>query len=258
MDASDKKIIYYLLKDGRTPQRKIASSIGISAQALNYRMTKLIDDGILKKFVLRVHPNFYGKRNGFAAFIGDGKYNGDVVSKFHCLEKINLYEFDGQGLDEVESKIENAVRVLGEPIMKYIPPQRNPGINVGDLDKNILEILRKDPRIKLSDIAQGLGVPYMTAKRRLDLMKSKGMASVVPLVDLSRGDIVIFSIFSRKFSILNPVLEDYSLFVISDEENGIFVCYSDNLSNAKGAITRVRDIDSEAEVMIIYEYEFFH
>ena len=258
MDASDKKIIYYLLKDGRTPQRKIASSIGISAQALNYRMTKLIDDGILKKFVLRVHPNFYGKRNGFAAFIGDGKYNGDVVSKFHCLEKINLYEFDGQGLDEVESKIENAVRVLGEPIMKYIPPQRNPGINVGDLDKNILEILRKDPRIKLSDIAQGLGVPYMTAKRRLDLMKSKGMASVVPLVDLSRGDIVIFSIFSKKFSILNPVLEDYSLFVISDEENGIFVCYSDNLSNAKGAITRVRDIDSEAEVMIIYEYEFFH
>ncbi len=258
MDASDKKIIYYLLKDGRTPQRKIASSIGISAQALNYRMTKLIDDGILKKFVLRVHPNFYGKRNGFAAFIGDGKYNGDVVSKFHCLEKINLYEFDGQGLDEVESKIENAVRVLGEPIMKYIPPQRNPGINVGDLDKNILEILRKDPRIKLSDIAQDLGVPYMTAKRRLDLMKSKGMASVVPLVDLSRGDIVIFSIFSRKFSILNPVLEDYSLFVISDEENGIFVCYSDNLSNAKGAITRVRDIDSEAEVMIIYEYEFFH
>ena len=258
MDASDKKIIYYLLKDGRTPQRKIASSIGISAQALNYRMTKLIDDGILKKFVLRVHPNFYGKRNGFAAFIGDGKYNGDVVSKFHCLEKINLYEFDGQGLDEVESKIENAVRVLGEPIMKYIPPQRNPGINVGDLDKNILEILRKDPRIKLSDIAQDLGVPYMTAKRRLDLMKSKGMASVVPLVDLSRGDIVIFSIFSKKFSILNPVLEDYSLFVISDEENGIFVCYSDNLSNAKGAITRVRDIDSEAEVMIIYEYEFFH
>ena len=258
MDASDKKIIYYLLKDGRTPQRKIASSIGISAQALNYRMTKLIDDGILKKFVLRVHPNFYGKRNGFAAFIGDGKYNGDVVSKFHCLEKINLYEFDGQGQDEVESKIENAVRVLGEPIMKYIPPQRNPGINVGELDKNILEILRKDPRIKLSDIAQDLGVPYMTAKRRLDLMKSKGMASVVPLVDLSRGDIVIFSIFSRKFSILNPVLEDYSLFVISDEENGIFVCYSDNLANAKGAITRVRDIDSEAEVMIIYEYEFFH
>jgi DNA-binding Lrp family transcriptional regulator len=142
--------------------------------------------------------------------------------------------------------------------MKYIPPQRNPGINVGELDKNILEILRKDPRIKLSDIAQDLGVPYMTAKRRLDLMKSKGMASVVPLVDLSRGDIVIFSIFSRKFSILNPVLEDYSLFVISDEENGIFVCYSDNLANAKGAITRVRDIDSEAEVMIIYEYEFFH
>jgi DNA-binding Lrp family transcriptional regulator len=258
MDASDKKIIYYLLKDGRTPQRKIASSIGISAQALNYRMTKLMDDGILKRFVLRVHPNFYGKRNGFAAFIGDGKYTGDVVSKFHCLEKINLYEFDGQGLDEVESKIDSAVKVLGEPIMKYIPPSRNLGINVGDLDKSILEILRKDPRIKLSDIAQDLGVPYMTAKRRLDLMKSKGLASVVPLVDLSKGDIVIFSIFSRKFSILNPVLEDYSLFVISDEENGIFVCYSDNLSNAKGAINRVRDIDSEAEVMIIYEYEFYH
>lgn len=258
MDAEDKKIIYYLLKDGRMPQRKIASSIGISAQALNYRMKKLIDDGILKKFVLRVHPNFYGRRNGFAAFIGDGKYDGDVVSKFHCLEKINLYEFDGIGLDEVESKIDNAVKVLGEPIMKYIPPPIDSEITPGNLDKGILEILKKDPRIKLSDIAQELGVPYMTAKRRLDLMKSRGLASVVPLVDLSRGDIVIFSLFSKKFSILKPLLEDYSLFFVSDEEKGIFVCYSDNLSNAKAAITRVRDIDSEAEVMIIYEYEFFH
>lgn len=258
MDASDKKIIYYLLKDGRTPQRKIASSIGISAQALNYRMSKLIDGGILRKFVLRVHPNFYGRRNGFAAFIGDGKYSGDVVSKFHCLEKINLYEFDGNSLEEVESKIEGAMKVLGEPIMKYIPPARNPGINVGTLDTKILDILRKDPRIKLSEMAQELGVPYMTAKRRLDLMKSRGLASVVPLVDLSKGDIVIFSIFSTKFSILNPVLADYSLFVISDEENGIFVCYSDNLSIAKGAITRVREIDPEVEVMIIYEYEFYH
>jgi DNA-binding Lrp family transcriptional regulator len=257
MEASDKKIIYFLLKDGRTPQRKIASSIGISAQALNYRMTKLIENGILKRFVLRIHPNFYGKMNGFAAFIGDGKYNGDVVSKFHCLEKINIYEFDGQGLEEVESKIKNAVNVLGEPIMKYIPQPRNLGIQAGDLDKRILEIMKKDPRIKISDIAQKLGLSYTIVKRRLDLMKSKGLASVVPLVDLSRGDIVIFSIFSRKFSILKPLLDDYSLFVVSDKENGIFVCYSDNLSNAKGAITRVRDSDSEAEVMIIYEYEFY-
>ena len=257
MDASDKKIIYYLLKDGRTPQRKIASSLGISTQALNYRMSKLIDEGILRKFVLRVHPNFYGRRNGFAAFIGDCKYDGEVTLKFHCLEKINLYEFDGNGLEEVETKIESAMKVLGEPIMKYIPPARNDNINIGSLDTKILDILRKDPRIKLSDIAQALDVPYMTAKRRLDLMKSKGLASVIPVVDLSKSDIVIFSIFTTKFGILNPVLVDYSLFVVSGEENGLFLCYSDNLSNAKAAIARIREIDPEAEVMIIYEYEFY-
>ena len=52
--------------------------------------------------MLRVHPNFYGRRNGFAAFIGDCQYAGEVTLKFHCLEKINLYEFDGNGLEEVE------------------------------------------------------------------------------------------------------------------------------------------------------------
>ncbi len=45
--------------------------------------------------------------------------------------------------------------------------------------------------------------------------------------------------------------------MVSGEENGLFLCYSDNLSNAKAAIARIREIDPEAEVMIIYEYEFY-
>ncbi|WP_083705244.1 Lrp/AsnC family transcriptional regulator [Cuniculiplasma divulgatum] len=54
MDTVDKKILFSLLKDGRTPQRQIAKEIGISAQTLNYRMTKMIEDGIIVGFIVHI------------------------------------------------------------------------------------------------------------------------------------------------------------------------------------------------------------
>ena len=42
MDVTDKRILFSILKDGRIAQRKIAMDVGISAQALNYRLSRLI------------------------------------------------------------------------------------------------------------------------------------------------------------------------------------------------------------------------
>ncbi|WP_075057027.1 winged helix-turn-helix transcriptional regulator [Thermogymnomonas acidicola] len=73
MDRIDKGILSQLLRDGRTTQRQMAENLGISAQALNYRLNRLMSEGVVRGgFKLHVTPKFYGGEGEFfAAFNGD-------------------------------------------------------------------------------------------------------------------------------------------------------------------------------------------
>ncbi|WP_252897151.1 Lrp/AsnC family transcriptional regulator, partial [Metallosphaera hakonensis] len=68
MDETDRKIIFYLLKDGRISQNKLARLLNISSPSINDRFRKLLVGGIIKGFKLFVNPNMYGKYFMYAAF----------------------------------------------------------------------------------------------------------------------------------------------------------------------------------------------
>ncbi len=257
MDLVDKKIIFSLLKDGRISQRQIAANVGISAQSLSYRMNKLLADGVIKRFVLHVNPILEGKVEGFAAFKSDREYEGDVFSVVKCLEEITLYGFRGKEFHDVEKQIEEAEKHLGKPVMKYIPPSPAIGMNLNNNDLKLIEFLRDDPRMSITDLASKLGLPYMTVKRRLNLMMKNRLVGIIAELDLTGGDVVIFSIFSRKANDVTPVLAPSSIFAIRDSEAGVFMCYSETLLAARENISRVRKVDPEADVMILYEYRFY-
>ena len=77
MDIIDKRILFYLLKDGRISQRRIASLLNLTPASLNYRFKKLIDSGILKGFKLYINPNFQGKYQIFIAYKNYNDINAD-------------------------------------------------------------------------------------------------------------------------------------------------------------------------------------
>lgn len=257
MDLVDKKILFNVLKDGRISQRQIAINVGISAQALSYRMSKLLSDGVIRRFVLHVSPLLEGKVEGFAAFKSDKEYGGDVFSVVKCLEEITLYGFRGNEYGDVEKQIAEAEKHLGKTVMKYIPPAGNLGMNLNMNDLRIIELLRGDPRMSITDLATKLDLPYMTAKRRLNLMMKNRLIGIIAELDLTGGDVVIFSIFSRKVNEVTPILVPSAIFAIRDSEAGVFMCYSETLFAARENISRVRKVDPDADVMILYEYRFF-
>lgn len=51
LDIKDKKIIYELEKNARQPASQLAKSVEISQQAVGQRLKKLVDSGVIKKFV---------------------------------------------------------------------------------------------------------------------------------------------------------------------------------------------------------------
>ncbi len=257
MDQVDKKILFNLLRDGRVSQRQIAQNVGISAQALGYRMNKLISDGVIKGYSLIVSPLLDGKVEGFAAFKSDREYQGEVSSITKCLEEITLYGFRGDRVEDVERKIAEAGKELGEPVMKYIPPTGQVGMNLNSNDYEIIKLLREDPRMSVTDIASKLDLPYMTVKRRMNLLIKNRLIGVVSQIDLSGGNVVIYSIFSHAVNALSQLLEPQTIFVIRDTTAGVLFCYSENLRAAKESISRVRSVDKDADVMVLYDYQFF-
>jgi DNA-binding Lrp family transcriptional regulator len=257
MDQVDKKILFNLLKDGRVSQRQIAQNVGISAQALGYRINKLIADGVIKGYSLIVSPILDGKVEGFAAFKSDKEYTGEVSSVTKCLEEITLYGFRGEKVEDVEKKIAEAGKELGEPVMKYIPPTGQIGMNLNSNDREIIKLLRQDPRMSVTDIAAKLDLPYMTVKRRMNLLLKNRLIGVVSQIDLSGGDVVIYSIFSHQVNALSQLLEPQTIFMIRDATAGVLFCYSENLRAAKESISRVRTVDRDADVMVLYDYQFF-
>lgn len=256
MDSIDKRVILSLLRNARTPQRRVAEDLGISAQALNYRMARLKESGIIKRYSLHVNPAVYGMKSGFAAFRNDTYESASVASRFRCFEEITIYEFTAAEDRDLDDEIRKAVDAMGEPVMRYIPEPRTIGMRIGDADRRIIDALKSDPRMASADIAKLLELSPGVVRKRLDLMEKNRVISVIAEVDLTRIDSVLYSVISGNVNTLFPAIPDQLIFAIADRDNGILVCYSDNLGQAKQTIERMRKIDPDAEVMVVYDYEF--
>lgn len=95
IDAIDRKILLYLVKNARMPFLEIARECGISGAAIHQRVKKLDDAGILKGSRFEVDP----KKLGFdvCAFIGmrvsDPSKNHELVKRLMEIPEITECHF---------------------------------------------------------------------------------------------------------------------------------------------------------------------
>ncbi|MBB5254807.1 winged helix-turn-helix transcriptional regulator [Sulfurisphaera ohwakuensis] len=255
MDLIDKRILFYFLRDGRISQRQIASLLGLTPASLNYRFKKLMDDGILKGFKLYINPNFYGKIQIYIAFKNYNDLDGEFISfKLKCLEWLNVYGVQAKDNIELKDRLSYMAKQLGDPVLSYFPLQSL--FKPSNLDIKIVEELKKDPRIQPVDIAEKLGVNSKIVEKHIRYLRHRGLILVVPEIELGKTDIVIFSMFSNKIEDISIVLQDCKIWQFTDGYAGITVCYADNMERARKYISAAREVDKDADVMIIYDYIF--
>jgi len=253
MDGIDKKIIISLFKDGRISQRKIAEDVNLSATSLNYRFNKLIEDGVIRSFKLTVNPNFYNKYYAFVSFKNEKDFNAPFINvKVKCLEELNVYRIQGESYNDLTDKISTMAKELGDPKMTYIPAQTP--VKPSGVDIEIVKELLKNPRAEPSDLAKVINIPTKTIQRRINALIGKDAIKVIPIVDLSRADIVVFAVFSKIVTKLS-MLDSCKFLSFVEGERGLTVCAVENIKVAEGYVKKVREIDNEAEVMIATEYD---
>lgn len=255
MDIADKRILFYLLKDGRISQRKIASMLNLTPASVNYKFKRLAEAQILKGFRLYVNPNFYGKTQLFIAFKNHKDFDSDWISfKLKCLEWLNVYGVSASSSAELKDRVSYMTKELGDSVMSYFPAQSL--VKPSKLDEKIIEELKVAPRLPSSDIAEKIGISSKLVEKRIRYLRHRGMILVVPLIDLGKADIVIFSLFSKEIEEISNILQECKIWQFSDGYAGITVCYADNMEKAKQYINSARQVDKDADVMIIYDYVF--
>ena len=60
LDAKDRKILDLVQRDGKLPQAQIAKRVGLSAAAVNERLRKLENAGVIRRYAALVDPKAVG------------------------------------------------------------------------------------------------------------------------------------------------------------------------------------------------------
>ncbi|WMT50554.1 MAG: winged helix-turn-helix transcriptional regulator [Ferroplasma sp.] len=255
MDYTDSRIIFRLLKNPRESLSSIASDLDISAQDMNYRVKKIKEDGIIKRYMLHVNPAVYGKNSLYLAFQNDKTYPGSVSSIIKCLEKIVVYGFSGTE-DELHQRKKDMEDSLGTPVMEYRPKAFTGNSLVSPLDLQIINVLRNDPMKKSPDISRILDVKSSTVEKRIDRLRENKLISIIPKLDLSKINIVILGIFTTRPETIEKELDE-SFFVVNDRVSGISLSIEKDIYSANSIIQKIKKIDKNIETMVIYDYDFF-
>jgi Lrp/AsnC family transcriptional regulator for asnA, asnC and gidA len=79
LDSTDKKLLDLLQNDAKLPYSKLAKKLGISSSGVHKRIKRLMEAGVIKRFVAIVNLQVIGKK--LKAFIG-------VATEPGCCSKV--------------------------------------------------------------------------------------------------------------------------------------------------------------------------
>jgi len=98
LDAMDRKLLSMLQEDAKLPYAKLAKKLGISSSGVHKRIKRLIDAGVVRRFVAVLDPQVIGKK--LKAFIGVSTAPGtcrDVIARLSKRpEVLEIHEVAGE------------------------------------------------------------------------------------------------------------------------------------------------------------------
>ncbi|MCI0504060.1 Lrp/AsnC family transcriptional regulator [Candidatus Micrarchaeota archaeon] len=216
MDAVDLELLYHLDIDSRKPIKRIAARIGEHSEKINYRLNRLIREGVIKRCYAEVNPwkVGYSSFKVYLQFQSVDKQKIDEMFAYLCNECnvswavsclgrwdmiIEVLAKDRHEFYAIYSRFHKrfSERILCKEIgvtlemtflnKKWLCPER-PAVSISAMtgtperltdekDLAILRRLTKNCREPVKSMAAGLGLPPTTVSQRIRNMSKK---SVIP------------------------------------------------------------------------------
>ena len=210
MDISDLRLMERLLRNSRTPYRELAEKLGLSVQAVHRRIQALVEEGVIHRFTAHLSVPYLGAVPVYVSGQSTSNSLDAVLERLKAGESIELVTTAAgnmiftQSLLRSISELEGHVEfVKGAAAMPDPLPVGIEGINqVGDqasvraprrsvelttLDYRMVNVLHRDSRLAVADIAGELGVSAKTVTRRMDRMVEAGAVEFTVQVQIGAG-----------------------------------------------------------------------
>ena len=90
IDSKDRKILAWVQRDGKLPQAEIAKRVGLSAAAVNERLKKLENAGVIRRYVALLDPQAVGASvTAFVeVFIEHPRYEAAFIAKARAMDEV--------------------------------------------------------------------------------------------------------------------------------------------------------------------------
>ncbi len=255
MDDWDNAILFNILKNPRGRLSDFAQGTSLSDQDVHYRLKRIRENKILEKYMLHLNPKIFGNQAFYMAFATDVTFPGEVDSIIKCFEKLTVYGISGNE-ESLNKKIEELKSYLGNPVMEYSPKPDSVPIQLSNLDSFILKVLSRDPMTPTNIIAKESEKKVKQIESRLDYMEKHNVYNIIPKINLSRVNLVIVAFFSNNVEELIDGI-DQELVILRDSISGLVLIFQQNLANAKTVVNKIKHIDNNLDVMIVYDYNFY-
>ena len=176
MDKLDMKILNLLLDNCRESDRQIGKKIGISGSAIKSRIQKMVKNGIIEKFTLKIEPPVLGYNLFY--IVVTGQEEEAILQQVNLIGKPFLVVPCIGGItvcgivvsENVEQKINLAKNLMKDVRVLSIFQAESPNIssNLTRTDLEIIDELIKNPRAQIDEIAKLTKLSNKTVTRSIE------------------------------------------------------------------------------------------
>jgi DNA-binding Lrp family transcriptional regulator len=284
LDKNDLTILPTLARDCRTSYGSIGSQIGLTTKSVKARVKKMVRNGVIEKFVVRVNPVAFGYRTALILVkTNHGIAKDDVIQRVKEFGDL-AYHVHHMGSTSVAALIikkqldENVIQSLNEvlkpaTVINIAVTELSVGsTDLSETDLRIIKcLLLLGARIEVSDIAKEVGISEKTTTRRLNRMKESRLldfsiqCSPAAMIGYIQFVIPITVAKSHYHNVRERMYSEfqanilYSPSVIEPEDRLAFVLFGENVFLVDYVLARVNSFAgvNGADAYMLTKWQYY-
>jgi DNA-binding Lrp family transcriptional regulator len=284
LDKNDLTILPTLARDCRTSYGSIGSQIGLTTKSVKARVKKMVRNGVIEKFVVKVNPVAFGYRTALILVkTNHGIAKDDVIQRVKEFGDL-AYHVHHMGSTSVAALIikkqldENVIQSLNEvlkpaTVINIAVTELSVGsTDLSETDLRIIKcLLLLGARIEVSDIAKEVGISEKTTTRRLNRMKESRLldfsiqCSPAAMIGYIQFVIPITVAKSHYHNVRERMYSEfqanilYSPSVIEPEDRLAFVLFGENVFLVDYVLARVNSFAgvNGADAYILTKWQYY-
>jgi len=281
LDQIDKTIIQELRDNCRVSFETLARLCGVTANAVKRRDNKLVEVGVIEKFVINLSLEMMNGQYLIGMVTTDGTEAEDenefidLVGNYPMVTH-SFYDSNGicvifaevpgtKGLSDLGSYLRSLEHTV-EVNMHVLPRERGGTIDLTSTHLKVLKVLRDDPRMAISTLAKKTGLTARRVRRAVNQLIDSQAIRFTILLKLNAGGATMFVIrltWDEKQSsapeIINWFKENYPqefwYFYNSASEPLIWaILVVDHMREAESIVRNLKQVPSVNPTHMVFPY----